>query len=598
MKIQFSFILLILYSLSFSQNFDCKEDLIPQQGDNRMFGYINLFGEWKVIPFYDRVFPFQGNIVIVLKGKKYGLLNCEGKVVLRPEYDEIKSFTNGYAWVLREDKWGIIDYTGELILQPEYDEVEDVSRFSDFAWVKKNNVWGVFSKKTKKFIHEPIYASYKMLNADFSLVKNPSGLLGIINYQLPNPVITPQFQSATKVISNALEVKKEGKVGLLSDKGEYLTAVKYDSIKRVHQYRLVFYVDGEAFLADEKGEKISKSVYNEIAEYGGGAFRVLKGMNYGFLNYFGTEAIKPQYKESSFFLGGKAIVSLKDSAYIINPKNELLTKGYQDIIRPDGRYFLFKEKDKWGIMDYKLDIKLQPLFDEVFYNDKGNFIRVKSEQGFYIVDLSSFKLVNTSPFQELKPFDSAITIAKKDGVFGVVDTASRVRVPLIYQSVDRLSNNKFLVQTEQGFGVCDLRGRVITTLWYSNIVLSEEWPLIVRTKKGYGLLNEKGVEVIVSKYDLIKAIGENFFSLKKGKKTGVVDVVGKEILPIDFEEIQAFSERFFVVKQGGLWGYVDTRNVVMIPFQFEGASKFIDGKAKVEKNGEVFFVDKRGSKVN
>ena len=273
LKTLLAFTFLISSYKTFSQNYDCKEDLIPMQGDNRMYGYVNLFGEWKVIPFYDRVFPFKGNIARVLKGKKYGLLDCDGKVVLRPEYDEILPFSNGYAWVKKEGKYGLIDYTGKLILEPEYEEVEDVSRFSDFAWVKKGEVWGVFSKPLKAFVHNPIYASYRMLNTDFSLIKNTEGLSGIINYKLAKPIIEPQFSSAIKIISNALAVEKNDKWGLISDEGKYLSKVEYDSIQRVHQYRLVFSKGALHFLADEEGKRLSKNSYTLIADYNGGAFR-------------------------------------------------------------------------------------------------------------------------------------------------------------------------------------------------------------------------------------------------------------------------------------------------------------------------------------
>ena len=52
------------------------------------------------------------------------------------------------------------------------------------------------------------------------------------------------------------------------------------------------------------------------------------------INYFGREAIKPQYNTATDFLSAKAIVSEKDSMYMINPKNEKLTKGYEAIKRP------------------------------------------------------------------------------------------------------------------------------------------------------------------------------------------------------------------------------------------------------------------------
>lgn len=579
---------------TFSQNYDCKEDLIPMKGDNRMYGYVNLFGEWKVIPFYDRVYPFKGNTARVLKGKKYGLLDCDGKVVLRPEYDEILPFTNGYAWVKKEEKYGLIDYTGKLILQPEYEEVEDVSRFSDFAWVKKGNVWGVFSKPQKKFVHNPVYVSYKMLRTDFALVKSGNGLLGVINYNQPKPVIEPIYESATKIISNALAVVKGNRFGLINDEGQQLTEVIFDSIKRVHQYRLVFSQNGKQFLADEKGSRLSRKEYTEIDAYNGGAFRVKQDDKYGYLTYFGREAITPQYSLAADFIDAKAIVSEKDSVYVINPKNEKLTKGCEAIKRPNKNYFLIKENGRWGVMNVDLKMMLSPQFVTVFSEDKGGLIRAKSEAGFYYIDLNTFTLLNKIPYETASPFEQQTAIVKTSKGVGIIDSLNQMRIPFQYKSIQRLPHYRFALETNDGFVISDSRGKTISAQNYIEIINEEEFPLVVKSKKGYGLVDEKGIEVVESKYNLMRSIGGNYFSIQKGKKLGVVDATGKEILPIDFEAITAYSERFFVVKQNGRWGYVDVRNVVMIPFQFEAAFPFENDKAKVTDKGKCVVIDKKG----
>lgn len=593
MKAPFVFFFLFLFSFGFSQNYDCKEDLIPQQGENRMWGYINLFGEWKVIPFYDRVFPFKGNIARVLKGKKYGLLDCDGKVVLRPEYDEILPFTNGYAWVKKDEKYGLIDYTGKLILQPAYDQVEDVSRFSDFAWVKKDSLWGVFSKPQKTFVHAPAYRSYKMLLPDFALVKSEKGLSGIINYNQTTPVIAPQFESAVKVISNALAVEKNGKVGLLSDEGERLSEVAFDSIKRVHQYRLVFSKLDEHFLADEKGQQLGKT-YAQIADYSSGAFRMKQADKYGYLNYFGREAIAPQYKTATDFIGGKAIVTEHDSMYVINPQNEKITKGYQAIQRPSPHYFLVKENGLWGLMDDKVKLKIPPRFTLVHSEDEGTIIRAKSDSGYCFIQLYNLNSLNPVPYETASAFNQQSAMVSTSTGYGVIDTLNQVRIPLKYKTVLRLPHYRFALGTEEGFLISDSRGQQVGDHYYYQIINSEAWPLVVKAKKGYGLVNENGVELVEPKNDLIKAIGGNYFSIQKGKKTGVVDANGADVLPIDYESVTHYAERFFVVKQNGLWGYVDARNEVMIPFQFETALPFEDDVARVTKAGKCMRIDKRG----
>ncbi len=589
-----AFLFLFIIQFSFSQNFDCKEDLIPMQGDNRMYGYVNLFGEWKVIPFYDRVFPFKGNIARVLKGKKYGLLDCDGKVVLRPEYDEILPYTNGYAWVKKEEKYGLIDYAGKLILEPEYEEVEDVSRFSDFAWVKKNGLWGVFSKRQKTFMHKPAYVSYRLLNPEFSLVKNQQNLTGIINYNIVKPIIEPQFTTATKVISNALAIEKNHKWGLVSDEGVYLSKIEYDSIQRVHQYRLVFTQGDQHFLADEKGQQLSKKTYGQIADYNGGAFRVKENEQYGFINYFGREAIVPQYKSATNFVDGKAIVSEKDSMFIINPNNKKLTKGYQEIQRPSTNYFLFKEKGLWGVMDEDVNLKFAPQFITIHHEDEDVIIRAESDAGYFFINSNNFSLLNAAPYHSALAFNQQSAVVSSEAGYGVIDTINTVRIPLTYKSVTRLPNYRFALETEEGFLISDSRGHRLSEESYLEVINREEFPLVVKTKKGYGLVNEKGMEIVDPKFDRIKSIGENYFSIQKKKNTGVVNGNGEEVLPIDYEEITAFSERFFVVKQDGLWGYVDARNEVMIPFQFDAANPFDDDVARVTKEKKCVMIDKRG----
>ena len=598
--VAFIFKMVIVFTLffssykTFSQNFDCKEDLIPMKGDNRMYGYVNLFGEWKVIPFYDRVFPFKGNIARVLKGKKYGLLDCDGKVVLRPEYDEILPFTNGYAWVKKEEKYGLIDYTGKLILEPEYEEVEDVSRFSDFAWVKKDSLWGVFSKRQKIFMHPPAYISYRLLNSEFTLVKNQQDLAGIINYSIAKPIIEPQFTTAIKVISNALAVEKNQKWGLISDEGAYLSKIEYDSIHRVHQYRLVFTQGDQHFLTDEKGQQLSKKTYSQIADYNGGAFRVKENDQYGFINYFGREAIVPQYNTATHFMEGKAIVSEKDSMYIINPKNEKITKGYQEIQRPSPNYFIFKENGLWGMMDEDVNLKFAPQFLTIHHEDEDVIIRAKSDAGYFFINSNNFRLLNADPYKSAGAFKQQSAVVSNAAGYGVIDTIKTIRIPLTYKSVLRLPNYRFALETEEGFLISDSRGQRLSTENYLEVINRDEFPLVVKTKKGYGLVNEKGIEIVDPKFDRVKSIGENYFSIQKKKNTGVVNGNGEEVLPINYEEITAFSERFFVVKKEGLWGFVDARNEVMIPFQFEAANPFEEDVARVTKENKCVLIDKRG----
>ena len=597
MKIKIGFLILftcILSSVVFSQGNTCKQDLLPRLGENRLYGYSDLFGNWKVIPFYTQAYPFSGNVAIVKKGIKYGVINCEGNVVLRPEYDEILGFVNGFSWFRKDSKWGLINELGQQLLVPVYDAVEDVSRFSDFSWVTTKGQWGLYSKWEKRFVFEPQFVMFKTLTDETTLVQNESQLFGIVDIKKGAFVVKPQFTFVSKIIANALLVAKNGKYGLLNDKGQELLAVQYDSIVRIHKYRLKVKKGNSWSIVDEKGHCLSTKVYNEIQEYSGGAFRVENDGLFGYVNYLGREVIPCSYQQASTFVNQRAVVGSMDSVWIIQPRNERVSNKYNTLTRLSNGKLVCNKGGLNGLIDED-GKELQPTVYQEVRIDESLILRLRKQVEWFYFDLRTNRLFGDA-FSGCSPFLNGRAIVSLNTKQGVLNEEGTYVLDPIYDSLQLITDSYYLAKLDTYTQLMNEYGKALG-LKYLQIIKSIAFPLVVTTKTGVGLMNEKGAEVAKPIYTDIKGLDESYFSVSKGKKAGVLNTLGKEVLPIQYQSVESFSERYFNVQLKNKWGYVDARNKVMIDFQFDSPAIFKEGKAVVVKNGVSFSIDKKGNRI-
>src|SRR5436190_3078399 len=100
------------YSLFAQRGSNCPDDLVPKYGENKMWGYANLFGQWVIEPSYTKVSPYIENKAVVMKGLSYGVIDCEGNVVLAPQYEKLTNFRFGKIWAMKNGLWGLLNDKG------------------------------------------------------------------------------------------------------------------------------------------------------------------------------------------------------------------------------------------------------------------------------------------------------------------------------------------------------------------------------------------------------------------------------------------------------------------------------------------------------
>lgn len=89
--------------------------LMRVQGENGLWGLINLRGQELLPTFYEGIGIFSDGLAGIQKNEKLGFINPEGEVVIKPQFDEVTIFKNGIATVKVDGRTFEIDKKGNRV---------------------------------------------------------------------------------------------------------------------------------------------------------------------------------------------------------------------------------------------------------------------------------------------------------------------------------------------------------------------------------------------------------------------------------------------------------------------------------------------------
>lgn len=212
---------------------------------------------------------------------------------------------------------------------------------------------------------------------------------------------------------------------------------------------------------------------------------------------------------------------------------------------------LLSESKKFGVCDYKDNIILPFIFDEIEMSaDKKVIGKINDKLYYFVCNFEKNKKI------------------KMTGVF-YVDSKGQIVEDEEVCYVNRLNE-------------------VSQNLW---IIYSAE-------KKKYGGINSYGNVVISFEYDILAnavTVGQyEFIFAIKDNKFGFLDKTGKVVIPLMYEHLEIFREDLASAELNGKYGFINVHNEVKIPFIYDKANWFFNGKAEVILNGKKVYIDKTG----
>ncbi len=327
---------------------------------------------------YDEIIPYRWNrsLQLVKKDGLWGINNITQNEVIPTKYDTI--IQPNYprlrknpqlAYTKQSEKWGFINEKGEEVCAAQYHSISYMhrnrtcycTRNSALNYVKavsSKNKWGAVNNLGELII-PTIYDSVSVVGN--LTIAQQKGKLGILDAK-GNELYPIQHNKIEVICINKpyctyenikfgsihplLKIQLDDKYGLISEKGNLLTEIKYDSLlvpplRGERPHTILVQENNQWGIIDLKGQEIAPAIYDSIVRSKSerelfivkNSKKPLKRMcfiqknnQWGYLDVI-TKAVivPPKYDEiKGFYPNNACMVVLNNQWGVINNKGELI----------------------------------------------------------------------------------------------------------------------------------------------------------------------------------------------------------------------------------------------------------------------------------
>ena len=323
----------------------CNSRLLHIYNDYFMLAYIDR--KWGmiaadgviIIPFiYNQLEPLGYSHFIAHKDRYVGVLNRSGDTRIAFQYSRLRYFSDAY--IIAHDtnfspKCGLIDYTGKTQIPFVYKTLHSNNRFkTNLLIARKDSLYGVIDLNENIIIPFEYVEIQQFDKALFLVEKN--GKRGLID--TTNKIIVPIIYDYVNYVNeNNVMVNNNKLYGILSKDNQIIVPIEYEEIyqKNISWHNLddIFQIKiaGKIGLMALNGNIILPAEFNSIScdDY---VCRVSKDSMY----YF-AHGSTVDYNEAYEEIYGLANI------------------------------FLVKKNGKYGVTNYKGDVLIESIYDEVDY---------------------------------------------------------------------------------------------------------------------------------------------------------------------------------------------------------------------------------------
>ena len=252
----------------------------------------------------------------------------------------------------------------------------------------------------------------------------------------------------------------------------------------------------------------------------------------------------------------------------------------QDIGVYHGKYAVYMQNGKKGLMNTDGDIVVEAVYDDIAYNgNNDDRITVKDKDRCYFVNKKGYKVQEPEEsYEYLGVLSQKRVAAKKAGKYGYLTENMKEQIAFSYDGATAFKEETAAVKQGEKWALINRKGELKTEFIYDDIAInslgacSVGGVVWVKQGKEWRLINGEGENVGTEVYDDVCAFETDGYSaVCKYERWGFVDQQGNLVIECTYQDAKSFANGFAPVKQGGLWGYIDTENYLAVSCDFEDA---------------------------
>ena len=477
-------------------------------------------------------------------------------------YDVIYETEYNYFLLNIDDYYGVVSKSGKVILEPEYDEIDIPNRsYPIFVTYRGEDVKVYNDKKEEIFKDEDVTTievddqnvddNIEVTNDTTRLKYEVSEKYGLMDFS-GNKITDAIYEEIISLPGKYGEyrVKKDGKYGVISNKGIELVKIKYDSI------------EGDGYVNSEGSAKDAGYIVGEDKG---------SGLEYGYID--------------------------KDEKVILKMENEnvsrltkVKSKDVYLVVTQKGRSAIYCSKKKHTDYSY---IEISYAIDDSERNVPDLFVVTKNKkQGLLNKELS---VILDTRYDEIGVSGTYInaTIGNKDYVFTldgkeVKDTK--------YLGLDLTSTEKYYIaQTkDEKYTILDKDKNKAIKEEYDYIREIEDTDIIAATNDDNITLYSPSLKKLLTVENATLKIVNNYIKIDSDDKTAYFTMDGKEV---DNTTVY-LKNKIFAKCKNGKWGFVDLNGKVVVKYKYDKVTEVNEyGFAGIYKNGQWGVIDQNGKVI-
>jgi hypothetical protein len=324
--------------------------------------------------------------------------------------------------------------------------------------------------------------------ADFkyghAVVKAQNQLLGLVDRQgwLALPT---EYESIAYLDSVLVACGREGVFRVYNLKTKTFLHGLFESVFPPYRHLIVARQNGRWGVMDTAGQMVVPFRYQNMLPFREDLAWFREGGLWGVLNVTGAEEMSAQYDRTTYgFVNGFADVRVGPFEGIINRSGfVVLPPEYQAVGHFVQNRAWFKLGSKCGFVDTTGNIVVPAIYDDVVGFSEGR-ARVSKDGRYGYIDLFG-REVTGFVYQSGTDFEGGYAIVRQEGKSGAIDREGNLRVPLAYDALEWLPAARLFKAKRNGlFGVVDTAGAEVIPVTFSRIdVLENERLFFVVTEQ-------------------------------------------------------------------------------------------------------------------
>ena len=269
-------------------------------------------------------------------------------------------------------------------------------------------------------------------------------------------------------------VEKNGKYGVVSEKGTVIFPLKYDNIGS-NKNGYIVKLNEKAGLFTSEGKEIIpinyRWIYTDEIDDNIPIVAKLNGKE-GYINTKNEWVIPATYRDAFAFRQGLAKVrEVRDYIYI-NLKGEPVIQDFDaDVIEPSDNTYIVGVRKECKYMVYDLNGNLLDTYDGFINNWSGNGIFGVKKGGKWGYIDGYGKVIIPLEYEEVGNFSEGLAAVRKDGKWGYINLKNEVVIPFEFtnRGVSSFKNGVATYYTDSGIGLINLKGEIIAEPKYDSI---------------------------------------------------------------------------------------------------------------------------------